>query len=113
MEINFLTTSWLVATLVLMAITTIPVKIGAELFDAPNKDIKYCALAVVLGTISAVILFKLLGGFLGLVASFIAISVIYYLILQISFAWSFTFTLMVIILQSASVKLLKDIGIFT
>ena len=111
MSVTFSTSSWLVATLVIMATTTIPVKIGADLFGALNKDIKHCALAVVLGTIAAVLLVYLFDGFLGLVLSFFAISIIYWQILQISFTWSFVFTILVIIIQFAIFQLLAKIGV--
>jgi len=110
MEISFSTSSWWIATLVIMVSTTIPVKLGANIFGALNKEMKHCAIAVVLGTIAAILLFKLLGGFLGLVSSYIAVSVIYWYILQISFAWSFVFTLVVLLLQFAILQVLGKLG---
>lgn len=110
MEVNFSTNSWWVATLLIMALTTIPVKIGAEMFGALNKDLKYCALAVVLGTISAILIAKFVGGFLALVLSFIAISLIYWQVLQISFAWSFAFTIVVVLIQLAIIQGIGQFG---
>jgi len=104
MEVYFSTDSWWVVTLLVMAITTIPVKIGAVMFGALNKDLKYCALAVVLGTLSAILLAKFVGGFLAIVLTFIAISLIYWQVLQISFAWSFIFTIVVIFIQLAVIQ---------
>ena len=112
MEVNFSTNSWWLGTLLIMAITTVPVKIGAELFGALNKDLKYCALAVVLGTISAILLAKYVGGFLALVLSFIAISLIYWQVLQISFAWSFIFTIVVVFIQFAVIQGIGQLGEF-
>jgi len=66
-SVTFSTSSWLIANLVIMA--AIPVKIGAELFGALNKDIKYCALTVVLKTTAAILLVNILGEFLGLILS--------------------------------------------
>lgn len=111
MSVTFSTSSWLVATLVIMATTTIPVKIGADLFGALNKDIKHCALAVVLGTIAAVLLVNIFGGFIGLILAFIAISIIYWQILHISFTWSFVFTIIVLIIQFTVVQMLLKIGV--
>ena len=110
MEVNFSTNSWWLGTLLIMALTTIPVKIGAELFGASNKDIKYCALAVVLGTISAILIVKFIGGFLALVFIFIAISLIYWQVLKISFVWSFVFTIVVILIQFAVIQGLGQFG---
>ncbi|HEY5604199.1 MAG TPA: hypothetical protein VIM41_13930 [Gammaproteobacteria bacterium] len=110
MEINFSTNSWLLGTLLIMAITTIPVKIGAGLFGALNKELKHCALAVVLGTISAILIVKFIGGFLALVLTFVAISLIYWQVLQISFAWSFIFTIVVILIQFAVIQGLGKFG---
>ena len=109
MEVNFSTNSWWLGTLLIMALTTIPVKIGAEMFGALNKELKYCALAVVLGTISAILLAKFVGGFLALVLTFIAISLIYWQVLQISFAWSFIFTIVVLLIQFA---VIQGLGLF-
>jgi len=110
MEVNFSTNSWWLGTLLIMALTTIPVKIGAEMFGALNKELKYCALAVVLGTISAILLAKLVGGFLAFVLTFIAISLIYWQVLQISFAWSFIFTIVVVLIQLAVIQGLGQFG---
>lgn len=111
MGVNFSTNSWWVATLVIMVLTTIPVKIGASMFGALNKDMKHCALAVVLGTASALLIVNFIGGFLALVLTFIAISLIYWKILQISFGWSFIFTLVVMLIQFAMIQGLGEIGV--
>ena len=110
MDIHFSTNSWLIATLVIMAITTIPVKIGAEMFGALNNKLSHCAIAVALGTLAAVLLFEFVGGFLALVLSFVAISIIYWQVLQISFAWSFLFTIVVILIQFAAIQALGKLG---
>jgi len=110
MEVNFSTNSWWLGTLLIMALTTIPVKIGAEMFGALNKELKYCALAVVLGTISAILLAEFVGGFLAFVLTFIAISLIYWQVLQISFAWSFVFTIVVVLIQLAVIQGLGQFG---
>ena len=113
MSFNFSTDSWLLASLVITAITTLPVKLGADLFGALNKEYKYCVLTVVLGTIAAMLCFEFIGGFFGFVASFISISLIYWQILQISFSWSFIFTIIVMIIQFTIIEVLIKIGIFT
>ena len=111
MDVNFSTDSWWIITLILMLFTTIPVKIGATLFNAPNKKLIHCALAVALGTISAVLCMQFIGGFTGLFATFIAISIIYWYILQISFASSFAFTIVVLIIQFALIHGLGQFGL--
>jgi hypothetical protein len=107
----FSTDSWLVASLVLMVITTIPVKIVAELFGAHNKQLKHCALAVILGTTATVLLMIFVGGFLGLVLAFGAISAVYWKVLDISLPGSFLFTIVVMITQAAVIQGLLKIGI--
>ena len=111
MEVNFSTNSWWIITLIIMTFTTIPVKIGASIFNAPNKKLIHCALAVALGTISAVLSLHFIGGFTGLFATFIAISIIYWYILQISFAWSFVFTIFVLVIQFALIHGLGQLGL--
>jgi hypothetical protein len=93
-----------------MVFTTIPVKIGAELFRALNKSMWHCALAVVLGTIAAVLLLNFVGGFLAFISVYIAMSLIYWQILRLSLAWSFVFTLAVILIQFAMVQALGKLG---
>lgn len=111
MSFHFSTDSWWVATLVIMTLTTIPVKIGAELFRALNKDIKHCALAVVLGTVASVLLLYFVGGFTAVVLMYIAMSLIYWQVLQLSPGWSFIFTIAVILIQFAMVQALGKLGI--
>lgn len=110
MSYYFSTDSWWVITLVLMLFTTIPVKIGAELFRARNKDMAHCALAVVLGTIVAVLLVRYVGGLSSFTLMYIAMSIIYWLILRLSLVWSFVFTLSVILIQFAMVQALAKLG---
>jgi hypothetical protein len=87
-----------------MVMTTIPVKIGADMFGALNRKFIHCAIAVALGTLSAVMLFMFIGGFLALVLSFIAVSIVYWRVLGISFASSFLFTLFVLLIQFAIIQ---------
>ena len=111
MEVYFSTDSWWITSLILMLFTTIPVKIAASVFNAPNKKLIYCALAVALGTLSAVLSLHFIGGFTGLIVTFIAISVIYWYILRISFAWSFAFTIFVLVIQFALIQGLGQLGL--
>ena len=111
MSVSFSTDSWWLISLILMIFTTIPVKIAATVFNAPNKKLIHCALAVALGTFSTVLCLQFIGGFTGIFASFIAISTIYWYILQISFAWSFVFTIFVIVIQFALMHGLAQLGL--
>ncbi len=111
MDVYFSTDSWWLTSLILMLFTTIPVKIAASVFNAPNKKLIHCAVAVALGTVSAVLSLQFIGGFTGLFTSFIAISIIYWYILRISFAWSFVFTIFVLIIQMALIQGLGQLGL--
>jgi hypothetical protein len=94
-----------------MTLTTIPVKIGADIFGALNNKLKHCAIAVALGTAVAILLLNFVGGFLAIVLSFVAISIIYWQVLQISFIWSPIFTIFVLLLQFAMIQGLGKLGI--
>ena len=111
MSVSFSTDSWWLISLILMIFTTIPVKIAATVFNAPNKSLIHCAIAVALGTISAMLCLHFIGGFTGIFASFVAISGIYWYILQISFMWSFVFTIFVLIIQFALMHGLAQLGL--
>ena len=111
MSVSFSTDSWWLISLILMFFTTIPVKIAATVFNAPKKTLIHCALAVALGTIAAVLCLQFIGGFTGLFAAFVAISTIYWYILQISFAWSFVFTIFVLVIQFALMHGLAQLGL--
>lgn len=111
MDVHFSSDSWLITTLVIMAVTTVPVKIGAQMFGARNNKFSHCGIAVALGTLAAVVLFHYVGGFTALALSFIAISVIYWQVLQISFAWSFLFTIVVIIIQFITLQVLSRLSL--
>ena len=111
MSVSFSTDSWWLISLILMIFTTIPVKIAATVFNAPKKTLIHCALAVALGTVSTVLCLHFIGGFTALFVSFVAISTIYWYILQISFAWSFVFTIFVIVIQFALMHGLAQLGL--
>lgn len=55
----------------------------------------------------------LIGDFLGLMASYIAVSIVYSRVLGISIMWSFLFTFGVFFIQVGVVQALTKFGIFT
>jgi len=113
MELNFSTDSYLLFFAAIFAITILPVKIGATVFGAENNEFKNCVIAVFLGTTLALLCGKLIGGFIGLVVAFIAVSTVYSKILGLSFSWSFLFTIGVIFIQIGIMQALTKFGMFT
>jgi len=101
MSYNFSSDSTLLAGLVLMVITILPVKLGAVLFHAGNSNLINCIISVVAGTIGTFICFSILDGFLALLSAYIVVSLIYWKVLQLSFSWSFIFTFGVLGIQVA------------
>lgn len=97
--------------IILILITVVPVKIGAELFGADNKGFKFCILAAVVGTILASISASLIGGLIGLIVSYIVVSIVYSKIFQFSFGGSLGFTLAVFVIQIGVVQGLNDLGL--
>lgn len=101
----------MLAWLILILITIVPVKIGAELFEAENKTIIHCGLAVSIGTILAFTIVIAIKGLFGLIVTYIAISVVYSKIFQLSFGKGLTFTLAVFVIQLGIVQGLTDFGL--
>ena len=110
-NINFSTESMLVMTIVLMVITTIPVKIGASIVGASNTSMKASALAVFLGILATALCFTTLSGFTSLLVAYVAISIVYWLVLKPSFIASFGLTLLVFLIQLAAIQGLVNFGI--
>ncbi|MEL0657206.1 hypothetical protein V6257_19495 [Pseudoalteromonas issachenkonii] len=113
MELSFQTESVALLFLVLFSLTVLPVKIGATVFGATNNEFKYCAISVFLGTLIAIICSKLIGGFSGLLAGYIGVSIVYSRVLGLSLSWSFLFTFGILFIQVATVQALTRFGIFT
>jgi hypothetical protein len=111
-SVNFSTDSWLIITIVLMLITTIPVKLGASILGASYTSMKSSALAVFFGIIAAVACFNLLDGFTSFIVAYAAISIIYWLILKPSFIASFGLTFLVFIIQIGTIQGLVQFGMF-
>jgi hypothetical protein len=99
-------------TLILMATTTIPVKIGASLVGASNTSMKSSALAVLLGIVATALCFTLLSGLTSLLAAYAAISIAYWLVLKPSFIGSFGLTFLVFLIQLAVIQGLVNLGRF-
>lgn len=113
MDLNFQTVSMVLFFLVLFSLTILPVKIGATIFGATNNELKLCAISVFIGTFLSMVCLMLIGGFLGLMASYIAVSIVYSRVLGISIMWSFLFTFGVFFIQVGVVQALTKFGIFT
>ena len=98
--------------LILMLLTVIPVKIGAELFGAENKGLQYCFLVVVIGTILSLTSFALIGGLIGLIVAYVVVSFVYSKVFQLSFYGGLAFTLAVFIIQIGVTQGLTDLGVY-
>ncbi|MCE0558703.1 hypothetical protein [Motilimonas sp. E26] len=101
----------MIGWLILMLVTVVPVKIGAELFGAENKGFKFCILAVIVGTILSFASVSLIGGFLGLVIAYILVSLVYSKIFLFSFGGGLAFTLGVFVIQIGVAQALTDFGL--
>ena len=101
----------MIGFLILIFFTIIPVKIGAEIFGAGNKEVKSCILAIVIGTALSFLSTTLIGGFLGFLASYVLVSVVYSKVLLFSFAGGLAFTLGVLLIQISITQALIDFGI--
>lgn len=110
-NISFSTESMLVMTIILMVITTIPVKIGASIIGASYTSMKASALAVFLGIVATALCFTALSGLTSLLATYVAISVVYWLVLKPSFIASFGLTFLVFLIQLAVIQGLVNFDI--
>ena len=97
-------------TIILMVITTIPVKIGASIVGASYQSMKASALAVFLGIVATALCFTVLSGLTSLLAAYVAISVVYWLVLKPSFIASFGLTFLVFLIQLAVIQGLVNFG---
>ena len=111
MEVDFSTDSLLIAAAVLILVTIIPVKISAGFFGASNNSIGACVIAVVLGTVSAVAALNMFNGFSALILAFVAVSIVYWLILKTSFFASFGLTILVVLTQFGVIQALGNLGV--
>ncbi|MGI2173772.1 hypothetical protein [Shewanella ulleungensis] len=98
--------------LILALLTVVPVRIGAQLFDADNKGLGYCLLAVVIGTTLATACTALIGGLTGLILAYFLVSIVYSKIFLLSFGSALFFTLAVFLIQVGLTQALTDLGIF-
>lgn len=109
MNITFNIISMPIAVLIMLSLTIIPVKIGADLFGAPNNAIKHCVISVLLQMVAVIFLFIIAKGFLMVVFMFVAVSMIYWQVLKISFVSSFVFTMFIFIIQISLMQFLSKI----
>jgi hypothetical protein len=107
--ISLSTNSLLVTLGVLFLLTVLPVKLGANFVGAVNNSFGNAAVASAIGLITGIIIFKLLSGLPSVIAAYIVISIVYWLVLKPSLAGAFGLTFVVIILQAAIVQGLSSI----
>jgi len=111
MELFIPTESWLLASVVIILITTFPVKIGATLIGATNTSITSCGISVLLGIASTMVIANNFEGFIALLLVFTSMSIIYWLMLKPSFLASFFLTILVILIQMAVIQGIAKLGI--
>jgi len=111
MELFIPTESWLLASVVIILITTFPVKIGATLIGASNTSMASCGISVLLGVASTFVIFNYFEGFAALILVFFSMSIIYWLILKPSFVASFFLPILVILIQLAVMQGMAKLGI--
>lgn len=90
-----------ISILILFALTIFPVKMGADLFGAPNNAIKHCAITVLLQMAAVVFILIIAKGFSAAALMFAAMSMIYWQVLKVSFISSFAFTVFIFLIQIA------------
>jgi len=101
----------MIGALILMLITVVPVKIGAEIFGAENKGFKFCILAVIVGTVLSFASVSMVGGLAGLIIAYILVSVVYSKIFLFSFGGGLAFTLGVFLIQIGVTQGLTELGL--
>ena len=101
----------MIGAFILMLITVVPVKIGAEIFGAENKGFKFCILAVIVGTVLSFASVSMIGGLAGLIIAYILVSVVYSKIFLFSFGGGLAFTLGVFLIQIGITQGLTELGL--
>jgi len=101
----------MIGVLILGLITVVPIRIGAELFGAGNKNLTSCVIATVLGTALGLLSMNILGGLPGIIIAFILMSLTYSKVFQLSFSTSLKFTFVIIIIQIGCTQALVDFGL--
>lgn len=103
-----------VSLFLLAAITVVPVKLAAGFVGAERDTWGTSALAVILGTVAAVVGYKLAGGnIVGLAVAFFALVATYALTLKTSFGGAFGLAFVALLLQIAIVSALASAGFST
>lgn len=97
--------------IILILITVVPVKIGAEVFGAENKGFKFCILAVIVWTILSFASINLIGGLIGVITAYILVSLVYSKIFLFSFGGALAFTLGVFLIQVGVTQGLTELGL--
>ncbi len=110
-NLHYSSSSLLVLGVLLLLTTVIPVKLGASLIGAENTTLVSSAFAVFFGVIATAACFYAFPGFAGLLASYVAISVVYWLVLRPSFLGAFLLTFLIVAIQLAVVQGLYKFGL--
>jgi hypothetical protein len=90
-----------ISMLILFALTILPIKMGADLLGAPNNAIKHCAITLLLQMAAVIFILIIAKGFSAAALMFVAVSMIYWQVLKVSFISSFAFTIFIFLIQIA------------
>lgn len=97
--------------LLLVALTVLPVKLAAGFVGAERDTWLVSALAVVVGTVAAVIGYKIVGGNIpGLAVAFLALVASYAMVLKTSLGGAFGLAFVALLIQIAIVMALYSAG---
>ncbi len=101
MDIILTLLSMPISMLILFALTILPIKMGADLFGAPNNAIKHCAITLLLQMAAVIFILIIAKGFSAVALIFVTVSMIYWQVLKVSFISSFAFTVFIFLIQIA------------
>ena len=101
----------IVLLIVLITITVLPVKWAASFVGAGKDSFGSCALAVIIGSVVAGVLFNIAGGSLpGLALAFLGVVITYKFILLTTIGGAFGLTVVALLLQIAVISAYGSLG---
>ena len=111
MHVSLETESFWVATLILMLLTTLPVKLAADYVEAGRRSMPAAAIAVVVATISAITLYTLFGqSLLGFMLACLGVVLSYKYVLDTPFFSAVSLAIVALGLQFIALSALVGLG---
>ncbi len=111
MGVELSLTSFIIALVVLIPVSVVPVRIGASLLKVENKSYKNCCIAVVAGTLLASASMVIIGGVWGVLLAYAFVAFVYSKIFSFSVGLGFTFALSVFAIQFGLLQGLDKLGL--